>query len=359
MRALIAERAMDTDEKDLIRFRAVCSAWRDSIGGENRINRSIHPRRWILLLPEDRDAATLRKFGNIATGECIHLQDLHQLADHSVAEGPHANPEGMLVLRDDTSFVIRLFNPLTRQLTDLPSLKTLLAGGEGDDDQMSDEEFGELHEVTAAGFVGGSNNSKLVLYFDAIKMIAVAKPGDEDWEVVTYEQPLVSVATIGDHFYCLSTESLFELDASTSPPQLVVVSQVVRPGNIILDTMRLVDNGGELLVIWNELHPHPQGFWHLWYAVRRIDFSEGLMIPTYHLNDRAVVVGPAGAISVSTADFPELDANTIYFRYGCKKDFIKQCALSNTYEYYQPPPRSFAKWLGSYVTNFGYETCPH
>ncbi|KAG2624739.1 hypothetical protein PVAP13_3KG167800 [Panicum virgatum] len=146
MRALIAERAMDTDEKDLIRFRAVCSAWRDSIGGENRINRSIHPRRWILLLPEDRDAATLRKFGNIATGECIHLQDLHQLADHSVAEGPHANPEGMLVLRDDTSFVIRLFNPLTRQLTDLPSLKTLLAGGEGDDDQMSDEEFGELHE---------------------------------------------------------------------------------------------------------------------------------------------------------------------------------------------------------------------
>ena len=120
MRALIAERALDTDEKDLIRFRAVCSAWRDSFGGENRINRSIHPRRWILLLPEDRDAATLRKFGNIATGECIHLQDLHQLADHSVPEGPHANPEGMLVLRDDTSFVIRLFNPLTRQLTDLP-----------------------------------------------------------------------------------------------------------------------------------------------------------------------------------------------------------------------------------------------
>ncbi|RLN00233.1 uncharacterized protein C2845_PM06G06610 [Panicum miliaceum] len=354
MRALIAERALDTDEKDLIRFRAVCSAWRDSIGGENRINRGIHPRRWILL-PEASDA-TLCKFGNIATGECIQLQNLHQLANHTVAEGPHGNPEGMLVLRDDTSFVIRLFNPLTRQLIHLPSLKTLVVGVEGDDDQMPDEEFGELYEVTAAGFVGGS---KLVLYFHAIKMIAVAKPGDEDWEVVTYDQPLMSVATIGDHFYCLSTESLFELDASTSPPQLVVVSQVDRPGNIILDTMRLVDNGGELLVLWNELHLHPQGFWHLWYAVRRIDLNEGLMIPTYYLNDRAVVVGPSGAISVSTAHFPELDANTIYFRYGCNKDFIKQCALSNTYEYYRSPPGSFAKCLGSYVANFAYTTCPH
>jgi len=189
MRALIAERALDTDEKDLIRFRAVCSAWRDSFGGENRINRGTHPRRWILLLPEDSYAATRhRKFANIATGECIHLQNLHHLANHTVAEGSHANPEGMLVLRDNTSFVVRLFNPLTRQLTDLPSLKTLVDGVEGgDDQQMSDQEFRQLHKVTAAGFVGGSN-SKLVLYLDAIKTIAVAKPGDEAWEVVTCEQ---------------------------------------------------------------------------------------------------------------------------------------------------------------------------
>lgn len=281
-------------------------------------------------------------FSNIATGRHIILRDIHQLASHTVAEGPAANPEGILVLRDESTLVIRLFNPLTRQLVDLPSVNTLL----GDGDKLLDNKFKEDHMVTAAGFIG---DSTVVLYFGAINKLAIAKPNDEIWVVVSHKE-LISTVTFGDHFYCLNSDSLMVLDAMRTPPQLVVVSPLIKREDRLLDSLHMVNSYDDLLVLWNECHVQPNWCWRILCVVCRVSFDMGFMVPLDNLGDRAIFTGPRGAVLLSVKDFPTFDANTIYFRYCCKSIYGKQCLFDPITKFYQPPKRSFGKSLISYIT---------
>jgi len=162
----IADPLRDGDVADFMRSRLVCTLWMAGSGTEKPRERVIdhrfHPRRWILLTePAPEATPTRRKLLNVTTRKIIKV-DLPELAGHAVVPGPAAAPEGMLVLRDEMTLVVRLLNPLTRHVVDLPTLHTLQPGCCWGPIPFA---FREDHEVTAAGFADAST---VVVYFGHI-----------------------------------------------------------------------------------------------------------------------------------------------------------------------------------------------
>ncbi|KAM0837919.1 hypothetical protein ACQ4PT_061326 [Festuca glaucescens] len=118
---LIADRVLAYDVVDYIRFRAGgprrCSSEPRSHSG---LDRQFHPWRWIML-QEKLAVLDRRRFLSTSTGECIQV-DIRELRDHELLA---VTAEGLLVLVHDHKH-IRLLNPLTHQLAELPPLTTLL-----------------------------------------------------------------------------------------------------------------------------------------------------------------------------------------------------------------------------------------
>ena len=121
----IAERVLSNDYVDLLRFGAVCRAWRAGsahLRAHGALDRRFRPRRWILLPFASGTSRTRRLFLNVVTGETVLLvlPDLRScyLLGHTA--------EGLLVLCRKGTHAVQLLNPMTGQLADLPHAASLL-----------------------------------------------------------------------------------------------------------------------------------------------------------------------------------------------------------------------------------------
>ncbi|GJN32820.1 hypothetical protein PR202_gb21351 [Eleusine coracana subsp. coracana] len=302
---LIAELVLANDVADYVRFRAVCQPWRrcspdPRAGG---LDGRFLPRRWIMLDKAVTASPRCHRFLNISTGESIRM-GLPELADHRFLA---VTPEGLLLLLHEPTLAIRLLNPLTRQLTTLPPVTTLL---------------GELISLQVYGVGLAHAASTVAVCFTHPTVLAVAKPGDVCWTVV-YNGYLHSTVSFAGRFYCCVGTRLMVLNNATADQQrrLVLAAEGSNPiyFSLMADSLHLVDNAGELMMVHRSLYQDPEHNYKRKYEVYRADLDDGVLVPGKGFNGRAIFMGCRRTISVAAETFPTITADTLYLGYDFRE----------------------------------------
>ncbi|KAF0912700.1 hypothetical protein E2562_018950 [Oryza meyeriana var. granulata] len=309
---LIAERVLADDVADYVRFRAVCTAWRRCAADprkQSSLDSRFHPRRWFMLRENlQRAAPHRRRFMNVATGQCV-VMDLPEIKGQC-SFGPTA--EGLLVLVDNHTLVVRLLNPFTRQLTELPSLAALLSRNRFKKYLFSRKVFKTCYasdladgilSVKCAGLAG---EGTVAIYFSEARVLAVAKPGDEKWMLVDRGTLFVSLLSFAGRFYCIDDSADAVMTVKTSenqPPQLVVAAKLKMRYSPIADTLHLVENDRELMLVHRTMSSRCNGAcnevcYRKKYEVYQVDLDARKTMPIRGLNGQAVFIGIFSTLSV-------------------------------------------------------------
>jgi hypothetical protein len=217
---MIAERLLADDVTDYVRFRAVCRPWRQCTAdprAHGMLDRRFLPRRWIMLREEAEDPDR-RRLLNVSTGQCVRAH-LQELLGHDVCA---PTVEGLLVLLNRTTYAVRLLNPLTRQVADLPPATTLYSlywrTGICDADPTLD------FKVSAAGLADDAVT--VAVLFEEVQTLAIAKPGDKQWTLVEQGISFSPAISFGGRFYCTTDSDINMLDIA--PPRSVPTSRESR-----------------------------------------------------------------------------------------------------------------------------------
>ncbi|XBI95278.1 hypothetical protein VPH35_031779 [Triticum aestivum] len=273
---LIAERVLADDVADYLRFRMVCRTWRHctaSPHGYGSLDRRFHPRRWIMLPQTMGDVRKRRTFMNVSTGERLQV-NLPELCYQHVFG---TTSDGLVVLCDRRTYAIRLLNPLTRQLTSLPDATTLQYTASSQ--QRTSGYTLKFLQVFGAGL---ADDSTVALYFGGT-WLATAKPGDKQWTRLhhIWDNMIIATLPFAGRFYCVTEKAIMALDTSQRQPRLVVAAGLGDLGstNVWYDrTMKLVDNGGELVLArripLDSKNPLRGG-----YEAHRVDLEAGITLP--------------------------------------------------------------------------------
>ncbi|XP_048532063.1 uncharacterized protein LOC125510836 [Triticum urartu] len=302
-----------------VRLRAVCHPWRRHTTDPRvyGLDRRCHPRQWIML-QEELAPSHRRCFLNVSTSECIKL-DLPELRDH---ETLGRTSEGLLFLLHKRTN-IRLLNPLKRHLEELPPLITLLPPYRYTY-LISTTHFEQC--MTAWG-CGITDDSVVVSYLHKLRILAVAKPGDERWTSVSYKShPSKPLVFLG-RFYCVTEDNLMVLKTSLDqPPRMEVAAELCRPLCSTFHSMHMVDNGGELMLVHRMLRSSPRRFD---YDLYRLDLEMGKFFPANSFNGRALFMARHCSLSVSTKVFPSISSDTIYMSFDLDERVSMQIQAYN------------------------------
>ncbi|XBI31210.1 hypothetical protein VPH35_054810 [Triticum aestivum] len=298
---LIAER---NNSADYLRFRAMCCAWRRCCTeprSHSGLDRRFHPWRWVLL-HDPLAAPNRRSFLNSSTGECIQL-DIPELLDHELLG---VTPEGLLVLLHDQNHV-HLLNPLT---TLLPS---------EDHFRLS---YYNRDYFLATGSGISSDDSTMVLCFNRLGMLGVAKPGDDHWMLLKYNDDVVAKTPLmfAGRFYLVNAHGVMVLQIGPNQkPRLEVVAKLNMRVSPISQNMQLVNNCGQLMLLHRLIVPlKSRNNWGYRYDMYRVNLDKGTLFRVKSLGDgrarRAMFLGMYCCFSVSLEVFPSgsITVNTIY-----------------------------------------------
>uniref|UniRef100_A0ACD5UL52 Uncharacterized protein n=1 Tax=Avena sativa TaxID=4498 RepID=A0ACD5UL52_AVESA len=295
---MIAERLLANDVTDYVRFRAVCRPWRQCTAdarAHGTLDRRFLPRRWIMLREKAADP-DCRRLLNVSTGQCVRAQ-LPEIRGHDVCS---PTVEGLLVLLNRSTYAIRLLNPLTRQVADLPPATTLysLYWRAGTYDAYPRLDF----EVSGAGL---ADDGMVAVLFEEVQMLAVAKPGDEEWTLVKQGTSLSPAISFAGRFYCTTGSDINVVDTGgNQPPRLVVAAKNNHQFYPIAGLVHLLDIDGELML----LSPTHTGE----YKVSRVNLDARKTESIRDLGGCAVFIGRSRAISVPPLAFPAIEKNSVY-----------------------------------------------
>jgi hypothetical protein len=296
---MIAERLLADDVTDYVRFRAVCRPWRQCATDPRAhgiLDRRFLPRRWIML-QEKVAGPEHRRLLNVSTGQCVQAH-LPELRGHDVCA---PTVEGLLVLLNRSTYAVRLLNPLTRQVCDLPPATTLepVYGVPG----MSDVYQRVIFQVSGAGL---ADDATVAVLFEEVQMLAVAKPGDVKWTVIKQDASLWPAISFAGRFYCTTDSDIMMVDTRDNlPPRLVVAAKSNHRVSWISSDLYLLDNGGELMLLSRTYEVEH-------FKVSRVDLDARKTQPIRDLGGRALFIGSNRAISVSPLAFPTIEKNSFY-----------------------------------------------
>ncbi|CAM0885562.1 unnamed protein product [Alopecurus aequalis] len=317
---LIADRVLASDVADYVRFRALCRPWRQCSSeprAHSGLDRRFHPCRWTMLR-EELAAPDRRSFLNTSTGKCVQV-DIPELQSHDLLA---LTPEGLLVLLHKPPLTtVRLLNPLTGHLIELPPLTTLLPSELHRN--LLDRSSGFTMNFMAWGSGIACDDSTVVLCFNRLFILGMAKPGDDHWKLLDYNghgNTMAAMMFAGRFYYVNRSDGVMVLEmGADQPPQLKLAANLSVGVLPIADSVHLVNNCGELFLV----HRHcgqrtAQNKSGRRYDAYRVDLDTGSIFLVKSLGSsagRAVFMGLCRSLSVSLECFPpgSISADTIYF----------------------------------------------
>ncbi|KAE8808495.1 hypothetical protein D1007_15050 [Hordeum vulgare] len=332
---LIAECVLAYDVADYISFRAVCRPWRQCSPAPrayDSLDRRIHPRRWIMLreplsAPSRRSDRRLyprerirlatpdcrRHFLSTSTGKCIHIE-IPELRGHDVLA---LTAEGLLVLLDRPQrTAVRLFNPLTRHLTELPPLTTLLSQ-EQRDCLLSSLDVSAHFGTWGSGILNlNDDDSTVVLCFNSLSMLGMAKKGDVCWTPLNIFSPIQMAPLIFlGRFYCVTIQAVMVLE--DQPPRLEVAARLPNRFQNKGDSVHLVDNDGDLMLVHRSRTV--SRYARYGYDAYQVDLDARTVCRVNSLGGggHALFIGMYCSLSVTSDAFPagSFSSDTIYLSF--------------------------------------------
>jgi hypothetical protein len=165
------------------------------------------------------------------------------------------------------------------------------------------------------------------------RIIGIAKPGDESWMVVKYtsSENEPTMMFLGN-FYHISESNLMVLKTSADrPPQPPeIVAKLHNKVNILSDSVHLVDNDGELMLV----HRTRPGDSRRRYDVYRLDLDKRALFTVDSFDGRAMFMGNGFSFFVSQQVSRCIISDTIYLSFDLHE------RTYNDIEAYHLPDRS-------------------
>ncbi|TVU41515.1 hypothetical protein EJB05_15042, partial [Eragrostis curvula] len=262
------------DLLDYVRYRAVCRHWRTSIPGPNGngiLDPHFHPRQWTMLpeghglYPGHPGLRGFVRFLNLSTGAVARVRLGPLMEDHAVLD----SVDGLLLLHRDRDTVVRLVNPFTGDVAELPPLSSLLP-------QMDPHIIGRYSErhrrslimrvgatsVTIGGSGSSTRTVTVMLALHLLHRVAYAAAGDQQWTLSTWKlMPLHRPVSFQGKLYAIhylmfqGTSSrklqIYQIDPPRLPTDALPASEKIAecPPNKINYVLNLAECGSDLLLI--------------------------------------------------------------------------------------------------------------
>uniref|UniRef100_N1QXC0 KIB1-4 beta-propeller domain-containing protein n=1 Tax=Aegilops tauschii TaxID=37682 RepID=N1QXC0_AEGTA len=314
---LIAEHVLRNDLVDLIRFRAACRPWRACsahLRAQGVLDRRFLPRSWIMLPRKFNKVDDRRRFLNVSTGESIYRS--------LTVPDPWSNyllgttHEGLVLLLSNG--VSQLLNPLTGQLTGLPSAATL----------VDIAACLLLWNVELRG-AGLGDDDTVVLHLNSYSLV-IAKPGDKRWTEIDSRVWITSVLPLAGCVYCATSRNISLVQTTTmanQPPKLVEgarhelhkeVGAVLYVGQ---SWVFLVENNGGL-VLCHRACPESRTDEKYSVSVHLVNLTAKNTVPLRGLSGKALFLGKRRSVLVATRVSPSINADTAYLCWPRPKDVL-------------------------------------
>jgi hypothetical protein len=249
------------------------------------------------LYPGHPDLGGHIRFFNLDSGAFV-LVRLPLFEDHCIIDSIN----GLLVLRRDEDTAVRLLNPFTGDIVDLPPLKTL-------DKVMGIPSCTRV--CTSATF--SPEGITVMLSFPLI-LAAVATPGDEQWTVVSWMAPMPNShgpqqiqgkMYVASHEFTYGSDTLIhEMGAHLlDGPKLIAIC----PTEKLRSPIYLVECDSEIIAVG---YTDPCSSCSLM-AYKLADIAMGVFTPLTSIGDKAIFLGIGRALCVSSKALPTVVGDTI------------------------------------------------
>ncbi|CAM0875680.1 unnamed protein product [Alopecurus aequalis] len=318
---LIAWHVLAGDFLDYVRFRVVCKPWHDgTVCPRSRgvADPRFHPRRW-LMFPEGHSLHPGHyklhghlRFLNLDTGTFVRVK-LPLFRNHCILD----SVEGLLLLQRDHDAAVRLLNPFTGDLAELPPLSTLLPQLERYRSYLNTDDrwfFIPLGMLAAVSCDANAGTITVMILFHRLKVLAFATTQDTQWNMPSWDLPPYAgpISFHGKIYYMVQFPAygrslVFQINPPLQagspplPPKLVATC----PMEKLYKGYQLVECDSRVLLV---------GYSRSHILIYKLeDAMLKRFVPVTSIGDRAIFLGYT-SLSVSTKAMPTVMAETVVLR---------------------------------------------
>ena len=300
--------------EDYLRFSEVCIEWQYAVREKLQHLRSNHKRHCrlhqkvpLLMAPTTDNTRERCCLYDVMTGKS--LWEFQLRLGRSKCEG---SSHGWLILVEDDSYKVTLFNPCSSKLIHLPPLEK----------PMSFEYSGRIYEESFPSSRRRSvlcidpdvNRDEFVLMMTCdglIRRVALIKSGEEDWTYIEGLQDVKDIVYSNGFFYVLDGWGvLFSCDVSKD----LKVRRITSPENLCGLVLYLVESPeGDFLRIVKQKYTGNFVIYKLVWFSKNPRWEE-----VTSLGDVGLFLGENHSTSVIASDFAGCRPNSIYFIKPCR-----------------------------------------